>query len=307
MNVNGKLHEVTNIPLFISSYSANPAHPNPASFKPMADAQVFLGTDFPVGFTNNFIPGFSFQTKTDANGVFSIFVPDGFPTTIKAYLLATHTIMKIPPPINVPITAPVYRSQTFQFSQINSKVQDIFVVRIDGTLKQAFTQAQISVMTTGIQQQMNLDSLSAFINDGSIGIVGKDQGATLKADLFLSPFTGPDLTNFIREKVDNIDIDLPGPDLIVGLFVSKEEIAKQFRQGIHNMMPALNKQIIDRIQKDFGMMISLLETSTNSKVTITFEKLRYPVVDTKIIGPFIIKTRSIVPDLFVGISRKLFI
>ena len=83
------------------------------------------------------------------------------------------------------------------------------------------------------------------------------------------------MTNSIREKVDNIDIDLPGPDLIVGLFVSKDEIAKQFRQGIHNMMPALNKQIIDRIQKDFGMMISLLETSTNSKVTITFEKLPY--------------------------------
>jgi hypothetical protein len=306
MNVNGKLHEVTNIPLFISSYTANPAHPNPASFKPMAEAQIFLGTDFPAGFTNSFIPGFSFQTKTDANGAFTIVAPDAFPKTIKAFLLATHTIMKVLPPFNVPIFAPVYRSETFQFSQINSKTQDIFVIRSDGTTQQGFSQAQISGMTTGVQQKMNLDSLSAFINDGSVGIVGKDQGATLKADLFLSPFTGPDLNTFISEKVDNIDIDLPGPDFIVGLFVSKDEIAKQFRQGIHDMMPSLNKQIMDRIQKEIGMLISQLEMSTNSKVTLTFEKLRFPVVDTKIIGPFTIKTRAIVPDLFVGISRKLF-
>jgi hypothetical protein len=305
MNVNGKLHEVTNIPLFISSYTANPAHPNPASFKPMAEAQVFLGTDFPAGFTNAFIPGFSFQTKTDANGAFTIFVPDGFPKTIKAFLLATHTIMKVPV-LNIPITAPVYRSETFQFSQVNTKTQDIFVVRSDGKTEEGFSQVQISSMTTGIQQKMNLDSLSAFINDGSVGIVGKDRGATLKADLYLSPFTGPDLNTFIREKVDNIDIDLPGPDFIVGLFVSKDEIAKQFRQGIHDMMPSLNKQIKDRVQKEFGMLISQLETSTNSKVTLTFEKLRYPVVEIKIFGPFSTKIRAIVPDLFVGISRKMF-
>jgi hypothetical protein len=306
MNVNGKLHEITNIPLFISSYTANPAHPNPASFKPMAEAQIFLGTDFPAGFTNSFIPGFSFQTKTDATGAFTIFVPDGLPNTIKAFLLATHIIMKVLPPLNVPIFAPVFRSQTFQFSQINSKVQDIFVIRTDGTTQQSFSQAQINDMTTNIQQQMQLDSLSAFINDGFIGITSQDRGAALKADLFLSPFTGPDLNSFISEKVDNIDIDLPGPDFIVGLFVSKDEIAKQFRQGIHNMMPSLNKQIIDRIQKDFGMLITQLEKSTNSKVTLTFEKLRFPVVETKIIGPFTIKTRAIVPDLFVGVSRKLF-
>ncbi|BBH18670.1 hypothetical protein Back11_00150 [Paenibacillus baekrokdamisoli] len=306
MNVNGKLHEITNAPLFISSFSNNPAHPNPASFKPMAEAQVFLGTDFPAGFTNSFIPGFSFQATTDANGAFSIFVPDGFPQTIKAYLLATHTIMKVLPPLNVPIFAPVYRSETFQFSQINSKTQDIYVLRTDGTTKEGFSQAQISSMTTDIQQKMKLESLSAFINDGSVGIVGKSKGATLKADLFLSPFTGPDLNTFISEKVDNIDIDLPGPDFIVGLFVSKDEIAKQFRQGIHNMMPTLNKQIFDRIQKQLGMLISDLEKSTNSKVTITFEKLRFPVVETKIIGPFSIKVRAIVPDLFVGIARKLF-
>ncbi|MBW7454417.1 hypothetical protein ACFOLF_19910 [Paenibacillus sepulcri] len=306
MNVIGKLHEVTNVTLFISSYSTNPAHPNPASYKPMADAQIFLGTDFPAGFANSFIPGFSFQTKTDAAGSFNIAVPDAYPKTIKGYLLATHTIMKIPP-FNIPIYAPVYRSQTFQFNQINSKVQDIYVMRVDGTTQQSFTQAQISAMTTGVQQKMGLDSLSAFINDGSIGIVGKDQGATLKADLYLSPFTGPDLNTFISEKVDNIDIDLPGPDFIVGLFVSKDEIAKQFKQGIHNMMPSLNKQIIDRIQKEMGMLISQLETSTNSKVTMTFEKLRYPVVETKTIGGlFTIKTRAIIPDLFVGISRKLF-
>jgi hypothetical protein len=53
MNVNGKLHEVSNVPLFISSYTANPAHPNPASFKPLAEAQIFLGTDFPAGYTNS--------------------------------------------------------------------------------------------------------------------------------------------------------------------------------------------------------------------------------------------------------------
>jgi hypothetical protein len=220
MNVNGKLHEITNMSLFISSYTANPAHPNPASFKPMADAQIFLGTDFPAGFTNSFIPGFSFQTKTDANGAFTIIAPDGFPKTVKAFLLATHTIMKVLPPFNIPIFAPVYRSETFQFSQINSKTQDIFVVRSDGTAQQGFSQAQINSMTTGIQQKMNLDSLSAFINDGSVGIVGNDQGATLKADLFLSPFTGLDLNTFISEKVDNIDIDLPGPDFIVGLLVT---------------------------------------------------------------------------------------
>lgn len=50
----------------------------------------------------------------------------------------THTIMKVIPPLNVPIFAPVYRSQTL-----------------------------------------------------------------------------PDLNTFISEKVDNIDIDLPGPDFIV--------------------------------------------------------------------------------------------
>ena len=139
MNVNGKLHEVTNMQLFISSYSANPAHPNPASFKPMVDAQIFLGTHFPAGFTNSFIPGFSLQTKTDANGAFTIPAPDGFPKTVKAYLLATHTVMKTPPPFNFSITAPVYRSETFTFSQINSKPQDFYVMRSSGTTQEGFS------------------------------------------------------------------------------------------------------------------------------------------------------------------------
>jgi hypothetical protein len=309
MKLQGKFHEITNLAGFVSSYIADKNHPTPATFKAFPNLRVFLATDFPLGFTSSFIPGVSVNTDADANGAFIINVPDALPKTAHAYLLAMRLVTKLPP-FNVPIFAPVYRSATFTVSQIDNKVHDIFVDRTQSPDSQGFTQEQISAQVASIAKAQKMDSLSAFIGEHGIGVTGKGKGATVKFEIRLSPATVPDLNAFISDSVDDFDIDLPGPDWLTGLCVSKDDIKASIRGSVGNMLPGLNKQIkgatVDAMVAQTKLPKATVTAFFDTQMSMTFDQIRFPVVGQKDLGFIKVKFRNVVADPDFGFPRSLF-
>ena len=76
MNIQGKLHRITNVSAFVASYVKTGGKPT-TGFVPWGKARVHLGTDFPGGeFAGGFIPPMSLKVDANSQGVFKFTVPD---------------------------------------------------------------------------------------------------------------------------------------------------------------------------------------------------------------------------------------
>lgn len=83
----------------------------------MSNIQVRLVTDFPVGFSNSFIPNFSFKADATAQGDFTINVPEVIPKTATAYIIAFREFLpKLPGPDIIPTSSQgcVFLKQTLR-------------------------------------------------------------------------------------------------------------------------------------------------------------------------------------------------
>ena len=307
MRVRGNLHEITNVAKFVTSYQANPASPDPTTFKAMAGVQVHLVSDFPLGFNNPLAKSVVRKAKTTKTGAFTISIPAGLPQTARAYLLVYRTVGTV---MGVPVPGPVYRSETFKLSEVKEAVQKIYVAISQAPNSAGITQAELAEPLKKARNQLKLKSLTAFIGDGSVHVVAKKSGATAKFDIVLRPSTTHNLESLISHRVTNMDVDLPGPDWLTGLCVSEEQIEREIKSGVSGMLSGFNatikNEVIAEISRQTGIAEVLVRAVFDQEVSLTFEKIRYPVVAEKKIGWMTVKMRAIVPDPCFGLPRKLF-
>jgi len=160
----------------------------------------------------------------------------------------------------------------------------------------------------------DIDKLSAGIQNGYINVTGSGRGATIKFKIDLSVSTSSNLSSYIKGKVDDLDIDLPGPDFIVGICVSKDDIAKDVDKGIAEIMKEANKtvetELINQVAAQTGQSKAIISSLMKTMATVTFRSLSYPVVGSKTVKvPGIpamkIDIRAVVPRLSIGLPRKL--
>jgi len=304
MKINAKLHKITNQNQFIASFVATNGKPT-AGFTDFGTARIHLATDIPEGKFQDeggFLPPFSLKTDADSKGNFTFNITDAM-KNFRGYIIAYQKVGMSPafPMIpSVPIFQPVYRSQTFKLSTVKETLKNIFLLKTTTADKDGFSQKQADEKAAEVRTDNKLDKVSFLIRDSEIFCRVSERGADVAFNVNLRSSTGHDLDKFIEAKAEDIDVDLPGPDFIVGICVSMDDIENRIRKIIKDNAKIFN----DIIAKN-------IPDALKSLASFTIHQIRFPVTGEKILKlPKLpeqhIPTRSIVPDLTAGVPKKLF-
>lgn len=317
MKFSGRIFEVTNIESFALSYITNPKSPKAGSFKPASGIKVHLASMI-NGFPVSFMPGISIKTDSASDGKFNINVSDSQLSQLQANKMAYVVAYRNAGTVNVlgqniTIYEPVYRSQLFDITRYTEKPVDIFFAKYQVPNKAGITQKQVDEQIAAAKSQFkDLSKLSATIQSGKVSVKGSGRGAEIKFNIDVSASTSFDLARFISGKVKDMDIDLPGPDFIVGICVSKDDIENEIEKGIAKIMKKVNttiqKTLVDELAKATGQSKSIIQTLFSNTASVTFSKLSYPVVEHREIkvpgaGTISVDVRGIVPTLSIGFPR----
>jgi len=319
MIIQGKLHRITNVVAFLTSWLQTNGQPT-TGFVAWPKARVTLGTDFASGqFTGGFIPNMSIDTDTDSQGFFKFSAPELAATPFRGRLVAYNVSSKVLPPVAgvalppIPVFEPLYRSLPFKFADVSAaeqaQVQHIYAMQATTPDNQGLTQTMLNERLATLRTSLKLDKLSATILSNRIGVTASKSGADVKFDAFVVGATGADLTHVIEAQVGEIDIDLPGPDFIVGLCVNKDDIKAAIRTGMADTAKQMSQLMIDA--KD-ALLKANGAGSLTSKVGVTSWRTRHPQTGTTIVKmpagvPDIhLPTLSVVPDPAFGMPVKLY-
>jgi len=319
MKINGQFFEVTNLPAFAAAYLANPANPGSANTKTAPGIRVHLASVI-SGFPAGFFPGISLKTNTDANGKFSLNISTAQLNLLKqnklVYIIAyrkTGSTQVLGQTID--IYEPIYRGAPFDITSYKPPaLQKVYFapynVPDSAGISQTMVDAQISSAKKSFK---DIEKLTATIQSGKISVTGSGRGATIKFNIDLGPSTSANLSSYIKGKVEDLDIDLPGPDWLVGICVSKDEIAKEVDKGIADIMKEANKtietELINQVSAQTGLAKTLVSSLMKTMASVTFRALTYPTVGTKKIKvgnitSFEIPLKAVVPRISVGLPRK---
>jgi len=309
MNIQGKLHRITNVSAFVASYVKTGGKPT-AGFTTWGKARVHLGTDFPGGeFAGGFIPPMSLKVDTNSQGVFKITVPEALAKArgrVVAYNVGStpNPFPGLPP---LPVLDPIYRSQAFKFSDVSSaeqaQVQNIFIFPAKTPNEAGVSQEELNAEIGALKKAQKLDKLRATIGSHHISVVAEKSGGDLTFKAHVRGSTSHDLERVIEVKAGEIDIDLPGPDFIVGLCVDEDEIEASIRKGLSKMSAKVSKTLLGELDKQFPGIASLATVSVwRTRHVQTGDKIikipGFPDVHTKLF--------SVVPDGALGVPRKLY-
>ena len=105
-------------------------------------------------------------------------------------------------------------------------------------------------------------------------------------------------------KAGDIDIDLPGPDFIVGLCVSKDDIEAQIRKGLRGLSAKISQGLLAEFNKQ--------APGASALATISVWRIRYVQTGVKTVNtlpgipPIVIPIYSVVPDAAFGVPKKLY-
>jgi len=210
----------------------------------------------------------------------------------------------------------VYRSEAFDIRKYKPPtLTKLYFVPYNVPDSAGISQTMVDEQIKAAKKKFkDIDKLSAGIQNGYINVTGSGRGATIKFKIDLSVSTSSNLSSYIKGKVDDLDIDLPGPDFIVGICVSKDDIAKDVDKGIAEIMKEANKtvetELINQVAAQTGQSKAIISSLMKTMATVTFRSLSYPVVGSKTVKvPGIpamkIDIRAVVPRLSIGLPRKL--
>lgn len=316
MKFSGRIFEVTNIEQFAVSYAVG--KPKAGTFKAASGIRIHLTSIIP-GFGLGFMPSLSVSVHSASDGKFEMNLSEAQIKQLKnnkqVYVVGYRNAGSVSiGGQNVTIYEPVYRSQAFDITTYKSKSHDLYFAPYSLPAGQGITQKQIDDQIKAAKKKFkDIENLSGTIQSGKVHVKGSGRGADIQFNVELSPSTSFNLDNFIRGKVKAVDIDLPGPDFLVGLCVSKDDIEKEVETKIAQLMKDVNKNIkttlINEVAKATGQSKSLIETLFNSQASVTFSKLSYPVVESKKIkvgfATLTVNVRAVVPKLSIGFPRQL--
>ncbi|WP_101947727.1 hypothetical protein [Mycobacterium sp. 3519A] len=310
MELKGKLHRVTDLKKFVASFVKTGGKPT-EGFAPMGKTRVHLATDLPAGkFGGSLPPSMSFKTDSNSVGEFSFSVPDGF-KGFRGQIIAFRTsTMAAPlpgmPPI--PVLDPIYRCAPFKFSDVSSQeqatVQKIYIAQETTPNDSGISQQELNAEISGLKSKLALDSLKATILSNRVSVHATKSGGDVKFSAFVRGSTSDDLERVIEVKAGEIDIDLPGPDFIVGLCVDEDEIESQIRKGLSGLSKKISQTLLAEFEKKAPGVENVaavsvwrtrfVQTGTKTiKVPGTNQTVQVPVM-------------SVVPDAAAGVPRKLY-
>lgn len=304
----GYIYRITNLTKFIGSYILNPNSPDSSTFEPFPRLQVNIGSAINLP---SFFPLNRVRDITGADGSFTLDIGDlnqAIPMYLVAYELSSHVNHM---GYQIPIYGPVYRSETFKAQDVNNAPRNIYVYQESVEDRDGTTQAQIAREVAKAKRKIpNVESLSAFITEDGINVVGKGKGATISFKVQLSPDTSSNLDSFLKHKIRNYDIDLPGWDFVSALCVDENEIEKEVRDGVSALVKDINDQVIDQIASKVvsstGTASALVATLLEQQTSISFNAVRYPVIEVKDLVFRKLKIRSMVADPCISIPKKLY-
>ncbi|MBL7728589.1 MAG: hypothetical protein JNM68_12920 [Dinghuibacter sp.] len=320
MKINGTIFEVTNLPQFATSFILNPNNPQSNTFKAAPNIRVHLSSAIP-GF-GGFFPGLSLNVHSASDGKFSFNVSAAQLAQLKLNKLAYFVAYRKTGSVNIlgneiTIFEPVYRSATFDITKLGfSKAIKLFFAPQSVPNESGITQAQVDAQVKAAKKDFkDIEKLSATIQTGKVSVKGSGRGADIKFAIDLGVSTSFDLNRFITGKLKDLDIDLPGPDFITGICVSKDDIEKQIEKAISNIVKDSNKTIKDTLVNELaaqtGQSKAVIKTLLDSTASITFSKLSFPVTGHKTITvPIVNQTikidiLSVVPKLSIGFPRNI--
>lgn len=319
MKIAGQLFEVTNLVQFAPSYIINANNPKEGTFKSAAGIRLHLATAIP-GFGGSFFPGLSIKTYSSATGAFTFNVSaeqiNQLNTNKMVYIVGYRNAGSVNVAgTTITLYEPVYRSALFDITKYNKNTLNLYYAPYNVPNESGITQTQVDEQIKAAKSKFkDLDKLSATIQNGKVSVKGSGRGADIKFNIELSPSTSFDLKRFLTGKVKDMDIDLPGPDIIVGICVSEDEIEKEIEAGISTLIKEVNatieKTIIDQVAQQTGQPRSLVENIFKTFASVTFSKLSYPIVEQKTIkvplgGSITISIRGVVPTLSIGFPRNI--
>jgi hypothetical protein len=309
MMIKGKLHRITSLPTFVASYLQTNGKPT-QGFTVWGKARVHLVTDLPSGkFSGGFPPSMSLKTDADSQGAFAFQVSDGlaaFRGQIVAFesTTAPAPLAGMPP---IPLLAPVYRSAVFKFSDVSPQeqaaVQNIYIFKATTPLDQGISQGQLNEEVDRLRASLGLDKLKATILSNRVSVSAEKRGGDVTFSAFVRGSTSHDLSRVIEVKAGDIDIDLPGPDAIVGLCVDEDQIEAQIRKGLVNLSKRVSQQLVAELDRTAPGLSSL--------ATISVWRTRYAQTGTKKLIPVPgapsveVPVYSVVPDAAFGVPRAL--
>jgi hypothetical protein len=303
MNIQGKLHRITDVKTFISSHMKS-------GFVPWGKARVHLDTDFPNGeFRGGYFPSMSLKVDTNNQGVFNFTVPDAFAKT-RGRVLAL-SIGSTPNPFPgmppIPVFSPIYRSQVFNFTDVSAaeqaQVQNIFIFPAKTPTENGVSQEELNAELGALKTSQKLDKLNATIGSHHISVSAEKSGGNLKFNANVGGSTSHDLERVIEVKAGEIDLDLPGPDFIVGLCIDEDEIEASIRKGLSKMSAKVSETLLGELDKQFP--------GISSQATVSVWRTRHVQTDTKAIKfpgrlDGHVPVFTVVPDGALGVPRKLY-
>lgn len=304
MKINAKFNRITDLETFVASWQQTGGRPT-VGFRDFGPARVHLATDFPDGsFSDNssFIPNLSFKTDADAKGNFSFDIADGL-KKFRGRLLAYRRVGTVQPHTSVPpmpIFEAVYRSEIFPLSDVKDALRNIFLFQMTTENEKGYSQGQADDDADRARGENGFDRVTFTVREHRISCRVSARGAEVRFNARLRGSTSHLLTQFVSVEAEDIDIDLPGPDAIVGICISKEDIERRIRGVVRHENREFNRKIE-------GQIPALLK----SLASFTVHRIRYPVTGEKtFMNPHVpdptVPTLSAVPDLTIGVPRALY-
>ena len=323
----GQAFEIVDIVKFIT----NPANPDAKSYRPMTGGFAEVMLQLQPGLSS-VIKRPTFDAFLGGQGNFDVAVPD-HPMLENLVKNAALTVFRHEGDVTAfghktPLMRTVYRSAAFELSKINSSGHKIFVFSpkvpdssgiTQDDVNKELTKAQPKIVQT-IQAtgQFQFESLTAFINDGYVGVLLQLRGPSflssdqwkMKCELSLTATDSSDINTFVDATIDDFQIDRPGLTGLSGICKSDDDVKRELLQpAVDNLMVKLNAEIktalLDAIAQKIDKPEKVVEMIFDLQATLTFERLRFPVVNTIGSGTFAIKFRNIVPSPCIGFPRNL--
>lgn len=296
MKIKGKLHRITNLQQFVASYLSTDGHPT-QGFTNWGSARVYLAIDMGGGFPAGFLPALSIKMDANGQGEFT-FTPFALLPHYRARIIVFN--MTTLPGSPLPILAPVYRSESFKISAVSNTMRHIFIFQETTPTNLGVSQQALNALLPAIRNNIPLDILRAFIRSNRISIHAERSGGEIDFSAYVNGSTSHDLNRVIEVKAGEIDIDLPGPDLITGLCFDKDSVEAQIR----NQMRGLSDQISQRLLNEFDQ----LAPGAAALVTVSSWRTRHVQTDTiNMPGlPLATPIYTVVPDAAFGIPRRLY-
>lgn len=260
----------------------------------------------------NFVRTAVFSADTDAWGRFSLEVPDDLAAR-EAHLvvftqsgtvsmdLDQNALGEPLPDLEVAVFVPVYRSEPFALADTTEDLRHLFIALETVPDDSGFTQAEVTAQADALAAQEGLGSVSARIRSKHVDVRAERAGGAVRFELRLRPDVSADLSRFVRAKVDDIDVDLPGIDWITGLCADPADVERQIRGAVRDLDDRLNQAIGE-----------LIPTALVPFAGVTLRDVRHPVTESVQVPvgglgqTVLVARRSIVGDPCIGFPRRLY-